>query len=111
MADDTDAGLPVRQQLKMAASGDLSLAEFKKLKIFPKIQEMTTELTKYNSLINSIKPLPQRLDAKGNDTFTLLNFWRANEAGRGAGLRVRAPRRARQRPQLDPAGARLLRAQ
>ena len=80
-------------------------------KIFPKIQEMTTELTKYNSLINSIKPLPQRLDAKGNDTFTLLTFWRANEAGRGAGLRVRAPRRARQRPQLDPAGARLLRAQ
>ena len=40
---------------------------------------MKTELTKYNSLINSIKPLPQRLDAKGNDTFTLLNFWRANE--------------------------------
>ena len=48
-------------------------------KIFPKIQEMETELTKYNSLINSMKPLPQRLDAKGNDTFTLLNFWRANE--------------------------------
>ena len=31
MADDTDAGLPVRQLLKMVASGDLSLAEFKKL--------------------------------------------------------------------------------
>ena len=29
--------------------------------------------------INSIKPLPQRRDVKGNDTFTLLNFWRANE--------------------------------
>jgi hypothetical protein len=31
MADDTDAGLPVRQLLKMVASGDLSPAEFKKL--------------------------------------------------------------------------------
>ena len=31
MADDTDAGLPVRQLLKMFASGDLSLAEFKQL--------------------------------------------------------------------------------
>ena len=30
MADDTDAGLPVRQLLKMVASGDLSPAEFKK---------------------------------------------------------------------------------
>ena len=26
-----------------------------------------------------IKPLPQRCDAKGNDTFSLLNFWRAAE--------------------------------
>jgi len=32
MADDTDAGLPVRQLLKMVASGDLSPAEFKKLR-------------------------------------------------------------------------------
>ena len=31
MADDTDAGLPVRQLLKMVASGDLSPAEFKQL--------------------------------------------------------------------------------
>jgi hypothetical protein len=31
MADDIDAGLPVRQLLKMVASGDLSPAEFKKL--------------------------------------------------------------------------------
>ena len=31
MADDTDAGLPVRQLLKMVASGDLSPAEFKLL--------------------------------------------------------------------------------
>ena len=31
MADDNDAGLSVRQLLKMVASGDLSVAEFKKL--------------------------------------------------------------------------------
>ena len=31
MADDTDAGLPVRQLLKMVASGHLSPAEFKQL--------------------------------------------------------------------------------
>jgi hypothetical protein len=48
-------------------------------KISPKIQEMKTEITKYNSLIHSLKPLAQRLDANGTDTFTLLNFWRANE--------------------------------
>ena len=50
-------------------------------KIAPKIEEMKTEITKYNSLVKSIKPLPlpQRLDPKGNDTFSLLCFWRANE--------------------------------
>ena len=40
---------------------------------------MKTEITKYNSLVKSIKPLPQRLDPKGEDTFSLLSFWRANE--------------------------------
>ena len=40
---------------------------------------MKGEITKYNSLVKSIKPLAQRLDAKGNDTFTLLGFWRASE--------------------------------
>ena len=43
---------------------------------------MKTEITKYNSLVKSIKPLPQRLGPKGNDTFSLLCFWRANEGVR-----------------------------
>ena len=40
---------------------------------------MKGEITKYNSLVRAIKPLSQRLDAKGKDTFTLLGFWQANE--------------------------------
>ena len=40
---------------------------------------MKSEITKYNTIVKEIKPLPQRCDAKGNDTFSLLDFWRANE--------------------------------
>lgn len=40
---------------------------------------MKSEITKYNTIVKQIKPLPQRCDAKGNDTFSLLDFWRANE--------------------------------
>ena len=42
-------------------------------------QEMSTEIPKYNSIIKGLKPYSERLDARGNDSFTLLNFWRANE--------------------------------
>ena len=42
-------------------------------------QAMKGEIVKYNSLIKAIKPRPQRSDAKGADTFSLLGFWRANE--------------------------------
>ena len=42
-------------------------------------QEMKGEITKFNSPVKAIKPLSQRRDTKGNDTFTLLGFWRANE--------------------------------
>ena len=42
-------------------------------------QEMSTEIPKYNSIIKGLKPYSERLDAHGNDSFTLLNFWRANE--------------------------------
>ena len=40
---------------------------------------MKGEINQYNALVKDIKPLPQRCDAKGNDTFLLLNFWRAAE--------------------------------
>ena len=72
----------------MLSSGALTEAYIEDLKLFrfsthpkiaPKIEEMKTEITKYNSLVKSIKPLPQRLDPKGKDTFSLLSFWRANE--------------------------------
>ena len=42
-------------------------------------QEMKSEIVKYNQIIKEIKPAAERLDAKGNDTFSLLDFWRANE--------------------------------
>ena len=74
--------------LHVLSSGALTEAYIKDLKLFrfsthpkiaPKIEEMKTEITKYNSLVKSIKPLRQRLGPKGNDTFSLLCFWRANE--------------------------------
>ena len=34
-------------------------------------------------VIKAIKPKAERLDAKGEDTFTLLRFWRENEEGKG----------------------------
>ena len=40
---------------------------------------MKGEIVKYNALVKALKPLSQRLDAKGKDTFSLLGFWRANE--------------------------------
>ena len=46
-------------------------------------QAMKNEIAAYNSLIKAIKPKAERLDAKGEDTFTLLNFWRENEEGNG----------------------------
>ena len=43
------------------------------------MQEMKTELNKYNQLVTDIKSAAERVDAERNDTFTLLDFWRANE--------------------------------
>ena len=40
---------------------------------------MKSEITKYNTIVKEIKPLPQRRNAKDEDTFSLLDFWRANE--------------------------------
>ena len=42
------------------------------------IEGMKSELIKYHALLNSIKPLDQRKDAKGKDTFTLSDWWRCN---------------------------------
>ena len=39
----------------------------------------STEITKYNAIVKMIKPHAQRLNAKGEDTFTLSGFWRENE--------------------------------
>ena len=46
-------------------------------------QEMKNEIIAYNALIKAIKPKAERLNAKGEDTFTLLLFWRENEEGKG----------------------------
>jgi len=39
---------------------------------------MKSDLIKYNALVKSIKPLDQRKDAKGKDTFVLSDWWRCN---------------------------------
>ena len=36
------------------------------------------EIIKYQALVKSIKPLDQRKDAKGKDTFVLSDWWRCN---------------------------------
>eukprot|EP00966_Prymnesium_polylepis_P053216 1231181-Prymnesium_polylepis.1 len=74
--------------LHVQANGAVAEADIDGLQLFrfakhpklaPKIVEMKSESAKYNSLVKALKPQPQRLDAKGKDTFTLLGFWRANE--------------------------------
>ena len=44
---------------------------------------MKSEIANYNSLVKAIKPSAQRLNAKGEETFSLLSFWRENEVGKG----------------------------
>ena len=86
------AGRRASSTLHVLSSGALTEAYIEDLKLFrfsthpkiaPKIEEMKTEITKYNSLVKSIKPLPQRLDPKGNDTFSRCS-------ASGAPTRVRA---------------------
>ena len=43
-------------------------------------QKMKEEIDKYNVAVKAIKPSVERRDAKGNDSFNLGDFWRANEA-------------------------------
>ena len=65
----------------------ISVADIDSLKIFrlidhplvrPHIEGMKSEIIKYNTLVKSIKPLDQRKDAKGKDTFVLCDWWRCN---------------------------------
>ena len=46
--------------------------------IRPHIEGMKSELFKYHALVESIKPLDQRKDANGKDTFVLSDWWRCN---------------------------------
>ena len=48
--------------------------------IMPHIDGMKSEIRviKYQALVKSIKPLDQRKDAKGKDTFVLSDWWRCN---------------------------------
>ena len=65
----------------------ISVADIDSLKIFrltehpliiPHIDGMKSEIIKYQALVKSIKPLDQRKDAKGKDTFVLSDWWRCN---------------------------------
>ena len=46
--------------------------------IMPHIDGMKSEIINYQALVKSIKPLDQRKDAKGKDTFVLSDWWRCN---------------------------------
>ena len=48
-------------------------------KLAPKMAQMESELPKYLELVAKIKPKSQRLNDKGKDTFSLLDWWRGNE--------------------------------
>jgi hypothetical protein len=59
---------------------ELSVFRFSKHpKLEVKLVEMESELSKYLELLAKIKPRSQRLNAKGKDTFSLLDWWRGNE--------------------------------
>ena len=91
----------------------ISVADIDSLKIFrlsehplirTHIEGMKSELIKYHALVESIKPLDQRKDAKGKDTFVLSDWWRCNS---GELPRICAVRCADKRTQLVPVCAAL----
>ena len=65
MADDTEAGLPVRQLLKMVASGDLSPAEFKQLTkhVIGYDEEVPIDMTGDDTLAAETEASAQRMRA------------------------------------------------
>ena len=110
------AGAPLRRCTCSRVAPEADIEDLKLFrfsthpKIAPKIEEMKTEITKYNSRLSSPSSrclsgstrrakTPSRCSASGAPTRVR------------AGLRLRASCCARQLPQLDPAGACLLRAQ
>ena len=46
----------------------------------PHIDGMKSEIINYQALVKSIKPLDQRKDAKGKDTFVLSDWWILHDA-------------------------------
>ena len=46
--------------------------------IMMQIEVMKTEVMKYQTLADSIKPHVERKDVKGNDTFEISDWWKAN---------------------------------
>ncbi len=46
--------------------------------IMVQIQVMKTEVITYQTLADSIKPLVERKDDKGQDTFEISDWWKAN---------------------------------
>ena len=49
-------------------------------KLKPAIEKMKSELPTYLSLVKDIKPLSERKDEKGKDTFDLGTWWRGNSS-------------------------------
>ena len=82
----------------------ISVADIDSLKFFRLIEHplirphtvegMKTELIKYHALVKSIKPLDQRKDAKGKDTFVLSDWWRCNSGWRASSRCICAARRS-----------------
>ena len=46
--------------------------------IGPHIEGMKSEINKYHAIVQSIKSVDERKDAKGRDTFSLPEWWRFN---------------------------------
>ena len=46
--------------------------------IMLQIEVMKTEVIKYQTLVDSIKSHVERKDVKGNDTFDISDWWKAN---------------------------------
>ena len=66
---------------------NISVADIDNLNLFklsdhprigPHIKVMVSEINKYHVIVQSIKSLDERKDAKGQDTFLLPEWWRCN---------------------------------
>ena len=57
----------------------LVVFKFVKNSMMGELPELVKEIPKYAALVNDIKPLDERLDKKGKDTFSHEDFWYAAE--------------------------------